>query len=184
MPGSLHVLSPELRNFQAPRLLTSVKGDFTALVSVTGKIMPGTDPLPSPIGPGTLPFTFQGAGLLVWIDEGNYLRLERTSIYDSIEGKQHNLVLVEHCRDGKTTDSPREARNADLTLKFERRGSEIRCSYNPDGRNWLEVKRQNVAFPAEVKIGVSASNASPKPFSAHLEDFQIIGGTPSAGKGM
>ena len=183
IPGSLHVLSPQLHKFNAPRLLSTIKGDFTALVAVTGGIMPGTDPLPLADGQPPLPFTFQSAGLLAWVDEANYLRLERTSIYNTVEGKRYHHVLVENCRDGKLKSEFRDARDAALTLRFERRGSEMRCSYNPDGRNWLEVKRQNVGFPGELKVGVSASNLSTKPFSAHLEDFQITAGTPAGGKG-
>jgi len=180
IPGSLHVLSPELGTMNAPRLLVPVRGDFTARVTVSGRILPGTDPLTVP---APLPFTFQGAGLLIWQDDHNYLRLERTSFYDAVEHKRLHRVLVENCRDGKTTNASVAARDSDLTLKFERRGSEIRCSYNPDGRNWVEVKRQNVAFPGEVRVGVSASNASPKPFNSRLEDFQLTAGNAAGGKG-
>jgi regulation of enolase protein 1 (concanavalin A-like superfamily) len=173
IPGSLHVLSPELRTMNAPRLLTPVHGDFTATVTVPGRILPGTEPLQKP---SPLPFTFQGAGLLLWQDEANYLRLERSSFYDVIERKRLHRVLVEACREGKTSNASLAARDADLTLKFDRRGSEVRCQYTPDGRNWIEVKRQPVPFGPEVQVGVSASNASPKPFAARLEDFQLSPG--------
>lgn len=180
IPGALHVLSTDLRTMNAPRLLTTAKGDFVASVTVAGKIMPGTDPLKKP---ATLPFTFQGAGLLVWVDEQNYLRFERSSFYDIIEGKRLHRVLVEHCRDGRTVSLHFPARDTDLDLKLERHGSELRCSYNPDGKTWVEVKRQLVAFPNEVKVGVSASNASPKPFPARLVDFTLDTGEAAAAKG-
>lgn len=170
IPGTLHFLSPDLGTKNAPKLLTEVRGDFTAQVSVIGRILPGTDPLPN------FPFTYQGAGLLVWQDENNYIRLERSSIY-SAERRRLHQVLFELVRDGKVvTDTLRDARESDLTLKIERRGSEFRCSYSPDGKTWLEVKRQNVTFPAAVRVGVSAANASIKPFPARLEDFQLGGG--------
>jgi regulation of enolase protein 1 (concanavalin A-like superfamily) len=167
IPGKLHVLSPELMKKNAPRLLTEVTGDFVATVKVVGAIRPGTKPI------GKLQFTFQGAGLLVWQDEDNYLRLERTSIFSTMESRRLHQVLLELCREGKTITVLRDARDADLALRFDRRGSEIRCSYSPDGKTWLEVKRQMVQFPAEVRVGVSASNASPKTFRAELTDFEL-----------
>jgi regulation of enolase protein 1 (concanavalin A-like superfamily) len=177
IPGSLHVLSPELGTLNAPRMLTPARGDFTAQVTVPGRILSGTEPLKG------LPFTFQGAGLLVWQDQSNYLRLERTSFYDMIERKKIHRVLVESCREGKTGNTFRDTREGDITLKVERKGSEVKCLYTPDGRNWLEVKRQNVTFPADVQVGVSASNASPKPFKARFEDFALSGSSPPGSKG-
>ena len=171
IPGTLHVLSPELKVRNSPKLLTEARGDFTAEVKVLGRILPGTQPLPK------LPFTYQGAGLLIWEDENNYLRLERCSSFFTQEKKRLHQVMIELCRDGRTIPAlARDVREADLTLRMDRRGSEVRCSYSPDdGKTWLEIKRQTVPFPAAVKVGVSASSASPKPFVAKLEGFGISG---------
>lgn len=168
IPGSLHILSPELNSYNAPRLLAEVNGDFTALVTVAGKVSPGTEPLPN------FPLAFLGAGLLIMKDERNYLRLERTAAYTADRIRLHQ-VLFEYCHDGKTSPAVlRDARDSDLTLKCERRGSEFRCSYSPDnGHTWLEIKRQNLNFPANLKVGVSAANVSPKPFPARLENFDL-----------
>lgn len=176
VPGTLHILSPDLKSKNAPRLVTPVRGDFTATVKVIGRISPGTNPLP------LLPFTFQGAGLLVWENEDHYLRLERTGSYSS-EGKKH-MVLEEYVKDNKTApNGVRDARVTDLTLRIERRGSELRCAYSPDqGKTWLEVKRQATSFPAEVQVGVSIANASPKPFAITLENFQLTAGGAKGGK--
>lgn len=171
VPGTLHILSPDLKVKNAPRLLTEVRGDFTAQVTVPGRIMPGTEPLPN------FPFTFQGAGLLVWQDENNYLRFERTSIF-SVDRKRLHQVIVEVCRDGQIVKVvPVAAKDADIMLKLVRTASEVRCQYNPDGKNWVDVvKRQPVTFSANVMVGVSASNASPKPLAARLENFDLSGG--------
>src|SRR5262249_15078624 len=160
IPPTLHVLSPDLNLKNAPRLMAEVSGDFVAMVRVPGRILPGTKSV------AKLPYTYQAAGLLLWQDENNYLRLEKASSFS--EGKLRSLVFLELCRENKVTSIfPREVREGELTLKFERRGSEIRCAYSPDrGRTWLELKRQNAPFPNTLAVGVSASNASPKPFSA------------------
>jgi regulation of enolase protein 1 (concanavalin A-like superfamily) len=169
LPGTLHLLSPDLNLKNAPRMMSFVEGDFVAAVKIPGRILPGTKPV------GRLPFTFQGAGLLIWEDENNYLRLEKASSYS--EGKLRSLVLAEYCSKGKVVSHvSRDVREGTLTLKFDRRGSEVRCSYSPDdGKTWLELKRQNVAFPNTIAVGVSASNASPKAFVARFEDFRLNG---------
>jgi regulation of enolase protein 1 (concanavalin A-like superfamily) len=177
IPGGVHLLSPDLKLKNSPLLLTEVDGDFTAQVNVPGRILPGTIPLPN------FPITFQGAGLIVWQDENNYLRLERTAIFTA-EKKRLNQVLVELCKEGKVASFlPRDTSDTDIALKFERRGSEVRCHYSPDGKTWLEVKRQSVSFPARVRVGVSASNASPKLYAARLEDFTISGPDVKVKKG-
>ncbi len=171
VPGTLHILSALLKTKNAPRLLTPVSGDFTATVKVTGKISPGAEPLPD------LPFTFHGAGLIVWDKDDHYLRLERTGSY-SAEGKKH-MVLEEYVKDDKTApNGVRDARVTDLWLRLERHGSEMRCAYSPDeGKTWLEVKRQTTSFPNDVQVGVSIANASTKPFAITLENFQLTTGT-------
>ncbi len=177
IPGKLFVLSPELKTFNAPRLLMPARGDWTAQVTIPGKrLLPGTVPLPD------LPFTFQGAGLTVWQNEANYLVFFRTSFYYIEGGVRFHRVLMEYCRDGKPSNAYLDARDADIGLKLERRGQEIRGSYTRDGRDWIEVKRQPVALPADVQIGVSAANASPKPFEAHLVHFELVAGKPATGK--
>jgi regulation of enolase protein 1 (concanavalin A-like superfamily) len=180
VPASLHLPNPEVGKRNSPHLLTDVTGDFVAQVKVAGQVRTGTQPLPD------FPFPpFQGAGLLLWQDENNYLRLERTSIY-SPEGRRLHQVMLELCRDGKTLPGVfRDARDEDIILKFDRRGSEVRCSYSPDGgRSWPEIKRQMVTFPAGVKVGVSVSNASPRPFSPRFEGWDLSGPGAKAGQGM
>jgi regulation of enolase protein 1 (concanavalin A-like superfamily) len=175
IPGSPHLLSAELNLKNSPRLLKDVKGDFTAVVLVPGKILPGTQALKK------FPFTFQAAGLLVWQDENNYVRLERTSTFFTVEKKRLHQVLIEICKEGKTTSTTlRDAKDNDLTLKLERRGGELRFSFSPDGKTWLEVKRLNVSLPSSVAVGVSASNASPKSFPARLEGFEVSGSSAKA----
>ncbi len=199
VPGSLHILSPDLKRKNAPRLLVEAGGDFIAQVSVVGKISPGNVPLtltgepsqqPQPQGKDktkkqkekkpkvvpTFPLTFQGAGLLVWADADNYIRLERTSTYFLEDGKKVHQVLFELCRDGKlVSDEKRDVKEANLALRIERKGTELRCSYSPDeGKTWLDVKRlQKVALPPVVQVGVSAANVSSKAFAARFENFEL-----------
>jgi regulation of enolase protein 1 (concanavalin A-like superfamily) len=202
VPGALHILSPDLKTRNSPRLLTEAGGDFTAQVHVVGRISPGNSPLDLPGAKkqtsttqakkqqnkkqqqpakvdltNKFPITFQGSGLLVWQDEDNYLRLERTASFLMVDSKRSNMLLFELCRDGKVVSTDqRPIRETDaMTLRIERKGSEIRCSYSPDeGKTWIEVKRlQNLAFPPVVQVGVSASNVSTKPYAARFENFDL-----------
>src|SRR4051812_8587189 len=66
-----HDLSPELESSTAPRVLRPVKGDFTIEVKVGGEFEPGEKSTQE----GRTGYT--GAGLVVFADEKNFVRLER-----------------------------------------------------------------------------------------------------------
>lgn len=74
VPGTLHDLNIEISKNNAPRVVQEVEGDFVAKVKVTGSFDPG----PVRTGPKSVPYN--GGGLLVWLDEGSYIRLERGSM--------------------------------------------------------------------------------------------------------
>src|SRR6266576_6100931 len=72
VPGTPHVLSAEDPKLpmNAPRIVRRVRGDFTAEVRVLGRLEPGRSRT-------TYYDPYHGAGLIVWQDPSNYLRLER-----------------------------------------------------------------------------------------------------------
>ncbi len=88
VPGTPHVLSAEVPQLpmNAPLVVRRVRGDFTANVHVLGRLVPGPfetthfDP-------------YHGAGLIVWQDPSNYLRLERAVGF--IDGRHHAYVNYE-----------------------------------------------------------------------------------------
>ena len=162
-PGKLHIITPEKAN--APRALEKVTGDFVAEVHVPGEIRPGVNPLEQ------FPFTFQGAGLLLWLDQENYIRLERAVMYEA--GSRHQ-VMVESFKGGKPGRPVNiNVKGDKITLRMERHGGEINCTYSSDRRTWLPVRRWAAGLPPTVLVGVSASNISPKPFEARFTDFSL-----------
>ncbi len=197
IPGTLHVLSPDLKVKNAPHLLAEAGGDFTAQVQIVGKLQPGIEPLEVPIAGAKpkdakkdkkdkkdkknvfkFPGTFQGAGLLLWKDPNNYIRFERIASYDVMAGKKSHQLMVESCKDGKVNSTEwRDFRESDvpMTLRVVRKGSDLRCSYSPDrGKTWIDVKRlQQVALPDQIQIGVTAANVAPKTFAARFENFDL-----------
>ena len=113
-----HDLWPGRRDYTAPRLVREVDGDFTMETKVAG------------------PGRWCG-GLLVWKDEGNYIRLDRGIRFRS------ELALT-GAIDGDYTTVAREFVDADpLWLRIERAGSLYRAYYSLDGKQWLPLKRTN-----------------------------------------
>lgn len=168
IPAALHVLDPTRGIADSPRALVEVTGDFMAQVKIPGIIEPGTASI------GDWPFTFQGAGLLLWQDENNYIRLERAAGYSVALGASHR-VMVESCKDGKPGRGVYlTTREGNIALRMERKGNEITCSYNTDGKTWLPVKKAwSVPMAPRVQVGVSASNISAKAFGVRFEDFVL-----------
>jgi regulation of enolase protein 1 (concanavalin A-like superfamily) len=170
IPASPHVFVPGTENHTAPRLLAEVEGDFLAQVTISGPIRPGTQPL------ANLPFfTFQGAGLLLWQSETNYVRLERTASYLVGAGaKTQTQVLLENCKEGNAGQPLMiSVKDGTIVLRLERRGGEINCTYTSDGKTWLKVKNFVPRLPDKLSVGISASNASVRPFPAHFEAFSL-----------
>src|SRR5262245_21462329 len=95
VPAGTHDLNQALGGMKAPRVLRDVQGDFTVQVKVTGEFNPGDKPAAANTT------AFNGAGLLVWQDEKNYLRLERNAFWVAQTGQNACLPpLIEYYRDG------------------------------------------------------------------------------------
>jgi len=173
VPGKLHLISPELNTWNAPRVLTEVGGDFSAQVTVAGDVRPGITPLKLPDGKGTFPITFQSAGLLLWVDESSFVRLERA---ETFAGAVLHHVRLEYTAQGQGRQPVElKVREGPLMLRLVRGGNELSCWYSSDGgTTWVPVKRWTAGLPARVLIGVSASNLSPKPLEARFEDFSLL----------
>lgn len=176
VPGTNHNLNPAV-GMNAPRVLREVEGDFTATVKVTGEFDPGeTASLPGG-GP------FNGAGLLVWADDRNYLRVER-DIWWVPEIKKHACYppLVEYYKDGEyqDTDPPGTTdeffKGKSTYLRVERKGKMVTASYSHDGKKWTAAKEVAVDLPRKVRVGVAAVSTSAKPFAVEFEGFEVAAG--------
>src|SRR5262245_66056238 len=84
LPGKLYTISPEIQVrknvpvHNAPMTLADVDGDFLAQVSVVGEMNPG-DKLPRDRPVRDIGFTFQSAGIVLYQDKNNFMRIERAS---------------------------------------------------------------------------------------------------------
>ena len=179
VPGKLCLLFPPLNVLTAPRALADVDGDFDVQVKVVGDskgdIKPN-DPVPkAPVAANGMPIAFSGAGLLIWQDEGSFIRLERG--VGTQNGRNFLAqVLLEVWKGGQMVDGAGldlPAAMAPLSLRIQRRGGDLVCSYSPDGQAWVEVKKAALDFNPRVQVGVLGSNTSKKPLIAGFEEFMI-----------
>jgi S1-C subfamily serine protease/regulation of enolase protein 1 (concanavalin A-like superfamily) len=173
VPPGVRLLSNEVDLRNAPMTLADVVGDFVAQVRVTGTMIPGTDApkIKGKIPPGT----FQGAGLLLWQDTKNYIRVER-----SVSNKRGQVVLstkalVEIIKGGKSlasfyVDIP----DGPLYLRLQRINGALSFLFGLDGRNWITSRKLAVTFPAKLRVGLVACNLSKQPLSAQFEEFVLI----------
>ena len=171
VPPTNHDLSP-LRGLSAPRVLRTVTGDFELSVKVTADFQPG----PTAKGKGR---PFNGAGLLIWQDAENFLRVERNAWWDG-ESFLCYPPLIEYWRDRKyagANNAPvlsSKFFHGDSTwLKAIRRGERITVSMSHDGVKWIEVKTVIVKLDARLQVGVAALNTSDKPFQVEFDDLQL-----------
>ena len=166
-PGKTHIL--ERRNWlheNTPRLLRDIKGDFDVTVRVAGTSHPGGKPTTSAYPP------FHGAGILVWQDEANYVRLEIAA--DVQHGKPRQYVNLEYRKDGALAVSS-GLKNSDGSdhLRLKRRGDEIVASFGPDGLRWTCVSPLSAKLNERLQVGVLAINTATKPLTAELEGFEL-----------
>jgi regulation of enolase protein 1 (concanavalin A-like superfamily) len=167
VPGTPHVLSAEVPQLpmNAPRVVRRVRGDFAAEVDVLGRLEPGRfktthyDP-------------YHGAGLIVWQDAGNYLRLERAVGF--VNGRRRPYINYELRQGGRLAEShgiPTEDRS--LFLKLRRQGAAFSAWCSHDGRRWVELGSIDANFAERVEVGVIAVNSSRQTLKAELEGLRI-----------
>lgn len=171
VPPTNHDLSP-LRGLSAPRVLRSVTGDFEVSLKVTADFQPGT----TAKGKGR---PFNGAGLLIWQDAENFLRIERNAWWDG-ESFLCYPPLIEYWRDRQYSGannapvSSSEYFHGDSTwLKAVRRGNRITVLMSHDGTKWIEVKTVIVKLDSRLQVGVAALNTSDKPFRVEFADLVL-----------
>jgi len=171
VPGTPHDLSAELDRLNAPRVIREVKGDFIAQVKVGGTVKPTGD---SKIE-GRTPFN--GAGILLWADAKNYVRLERAALTRGEELRHYmNFELRKNgdMADIPALDQARDIPDQATYLRLERRGGQLIASTSQDGLQWQSWAPMTDEFPKELKIGVDAINSATGPFTAEFSNFQVF----------
>jgi hypothetical protein len=173
VPGKSHLLSTEIGRMNAPRVLREVEGDFDANVRVAGINHPGAKASTTAYAP------FHGAGILIWQDGANYVRLEIAA--DLRHGTPRPYINFEYRKDGALAASS-GMKNGDGSnrLKVERRGNEISAAFSPDGAHWTSFPPLLARLSGRLRVGVVAISSSTKPLVVELTGFEVAPKPPHA----
>ena len=149
----------------APRVVRRVRGDFTAVVRVLGRFDPGRSKT-------TYYDPYHGAGLIVWQDPSNYLRLERAVGF--VNGRPHPYLNYELRVGGRLAMSHGiTIEDRSLFLKLRRQGQWFSAWYSRDGHHWVQLERVDATLDERVEVGVAAVNSSARTLSAELERLSV-----------
>jgi regulation of enolase protein 1 (concanavalin A-like superfamily) len=166
VPGTPHDLTGPAGALNAPRVLRPVEGDFTAQVRVSGKFWPGKT-------------GFNGAGLLLWSDEWNYVRLERNMWLDYKGRYLSYTPLFEYWKGGRNLNPQGGTvmpffKSRSTYLRLIRRDNQLESGLSHDGVVWIPGKTITVDFPRKAQVGISAVNTSPEPFTVDFQEYGLV----------
>jgi regulation of enolase protein 1 (concanavalin A-like superfamily) len=174
VPATRHDLAAETGGLNAPRVLRDIEGDFIVQVKVSGNVVHNGDRTAKQNAP------YHGAGLLLWQDQRNYLRLERAAIHRE-DGVVH-YVHFELRKDGEPFNSPSaEISDQEFSLRAERRGGRECGAISPDGARWHYLNPLPVTFPPGIKLGVAAINTSTERFNPAFLELEVYKKEPDRG---
>ena len=179
LPAGAFDLSVELRRTNAPRILQDVRGDFVLDVKVDGEFQTGDATIEERTA-------YNGAGLLLWQDDLNYIRLERAALKRA--GQVRHYVNFEQRTNGRIArfGTPLDFQvDADQPchLRLERKGDEVVGSAKQGDGAWKPLGRKSAELPLDVRVGVAAINASNAEFTPVFEALTLnVGNAPKVAK--
>jgi regulation of enolase protein 1 (concanavalin A-like superfamily) len=150
----------------APRIVHEITGEFEVRVRVTGTSHPDGKATTNSYRP------YHGAGILLWQDPENYVRLEiaadlrkgRVFPYANFELRQAGRLAVSQGH--KIVDST-------SYLRLERRGGEIHGAVSSDGSHWTPLPSLIANLNDHVKVGIVVVNSASKTLKAGFEELQV-----------
>jgi len=169
LPGKDHALCIEQNRMNAPRILRELSGDFIAQVKVTSEMPKGAESVVGSRRP------FHGAGLLLWVDEKTYIRLEKAQVV--INGETSSYANFELRKDGDfTIGGSTDVTPSDKTtyLRLERRGSKVYGAASDDGIQWASLKPMDIELPKTVKVGILAGHNTSSGYDVAFEEFKVF----------
>lgn len=176
VPGSAgpHDLAAEINTTNAPRVLQSVRGDFTLQVRIDGRFAPGDESTKQ----GRT--GYNGAGIVVMLDSANVVTLARAILQRPGQEAQPYAnfeirVAGELQRMGLTGDHPMP-KDGPVFLRLERRGSKILGAMSVDGVSWdvLEPKEVPAEWSKELQAGIVAISTSTDEFNPRFSKLQVL----------
>ena len=119
------------------------------------------------------PTSFQSTGILLWQDEKNFIRLERSKGSDG-KISMLNRILVEVYKNGREAavhyiDVPEQP----VVLVAVRKGGSLRLLFALPPKQLAVFHEMAVDFNKDVFVGLAAANLSKRPFQAKLSNFSL-----------
>ena len=144
-------------------------------VVVDCSLDPGGETILGPQGK-KLPFSFQGAGLLLWQDEGNFVRVERCKGTGGGAGGLIHRALVEVYKNGKELGVYYSDPIPDIptALAVVRKGASVQFLYSRAPKELVVFQEVAMDLQDDVFIGVAASNLSKRPLHARFREFTLM----------
>lgn len=171
VPKTHHDLTytDEYTKLNSPRILQPIEGDFTLQVKVKAFPQPGDT-----ASSGGM-HSFVSSGLLVWLDDKNFIRLERAAVGNTtVPGAP--FVWVERFQDGKSVSQQlKRLADKDVGLRVVRKGNKFSIWYDEggEGKEWLEANAEDIDLPAKLRVGVTAINTTVGEFSPRLSGLEL-----------
>lgn len=159
---------PPRTNFNAPRVLQPVAGDFAAQVRLR------RFPLPTPksFASQEAPYSFMSGGLVIWQDPQNFIRWQRTANGDS----RRTTVLGQGFANGqRVAETFIPLPDEDVWLRVERQVGRFTLQHSPDGNTWtpLVPKGEELKLNENVQVGVFTINVTTREVTHEFTDFQL-----------
>ncbi len=175
VPGSHpHDLAADIDTTNAPRVLQSVRGDFTIQVRVEGRFAPGEESTKE----GRT--GYNGAAIVAMSDAQNVVTLARAVLQrpgeEAVPYANFEIrVAGELQRIGLTGDHPLP-KAGPVFLRLERRGSKFLAAVSADGISWdvLEPKEVPAEWPKELQTGIAAISTSKDEFNPRFSKLQLV----------
>jgi regulation of enolase protein 1 (concanavalin A-like superfamily) len=168
--GSRHQSPAPQQILNAPRVMHEVDGDFVITVKVVGEFRPGG----KSTNPKSVPFN--GAGIIVFSDADNFIRVERAAV--NRNGKINTYVNFEEFEGGIRGATHNEVmKGGDCWVRMERKGSRLQSGISFNGTTWKNLTPIQTVWPTNLKIGLIAVSSSGLPFSVAFEEFELKGKT-------
>jgi uncharacterized protein (TIGR03067 family) len=172
VPGTDHALMPARGKMNAPRIMQEVTGPFDVQVKVSANFPPG---LKSAVA-GRRPY--QDAGLLIWLDDKNYLKLARAHIV--VNGHPFDFFNLDFLHNGQYGEIPfpKEARRVlqakPVYLRLQLHEDKTTASVSSDGTAWVTVTLPSDGRPDKLRAGIVAENNTSTPLTAAFEEFTVL----------
>ena len=115
---------------------------------------------------------YHGAGILLWQDKQNYVRLEIASDLD--HPKHRPYANFELRREGRITASlGLPIKDGSTWIRLERRGNELNAAFSPDGVRWTSFTPLTIEFDDRLSFGIAAMNSATTPLKVEFQQFSI-----------